>query len=847
MQSGRGWSVGSPIAGTKRLACRCSFERTGAPNRCVTQQPRLAAEFHKSFFEPSYQPRLTRTARLNGRPDRIGEPFAGLIGSLPLLHARHSLLPSTAGARTPACNCGRLGVKVAGFGVLAWPPRRTNRDGAVIPRPNGKGQGTIGMFRGKTIRNACALGRPPALAGLGILLSLGSQTFAADLPIKAPVPYFANGYDWTGWYVGAHVGLIRGSSSWTSTPLGPAGPTLGGAFDLPLHFDFMGGTGSYVAGLQGGYNYVSPSRLMLGVEADVSLPNSDVVVPFSVSGNQTVASPAIGQVTYGESVISYGSVRARVGYAFDQLLVYGTGGFAWTYDQLSRSQDAAPAAGGIAAAGTIDMVRLWRLGWVAGIGVEIPIAGNWTGKAEFLETGFGRQSAFFATSADTFHSTLAMQSVRFGLNYRLDATNPAGELFTKGPSALETDRFAFHAQATFLNQATPAFRSPYLGTNSLNPSQGRETTDVTLYAGVRLWQGAEVWLNPEIDQGFGLSGSVGVAGFPSGEAYKVGASYPYTRLHRAFFRQTIDLGGEVQDVSAGFNQFSGKQTADRLVITVGKIGVPDIFDTNRYAHDPRGDFMNWSLVDTGTFDYAADAWGYSVGGAIEWYTGPWTIRGGVFDLSIAPNTTSLDSRFSQFQWIGEIERRYAIFGQPGKVALTGFLTRGGMGSFQDAIDLAAITGGPADITAVRRYQSRGGISINLEQQLIENVGFFARAGYADGHKEPYEFTDIDRTVAAGLSVSGKLWQRDDDVFGIAGVVNGISNVHQAFLNAGGLGILVGDGQLPHPGSEGILETYYSFPWFASRITLDYQLIINPAYNRDRGPASVFGVRVHTQY
>ena len=148
---------------------------------------------------------------------------------------------------------------------------------------------------------------------------------------------------------------------------------------------------------------------------------------------------------------------------------------------------------------------------------------------------------------------------------------------------------------------------------------------------------------------------------------------------------------------------------------------------------------------------------------------------------------------------------------------------------------------------MRHYQSRGGISLNLEQQLLENVGCFARAGWAEGHKEPYEFTDIDRTVAAGVSISGKQWGRDDDTLGIAGVVNGISNVHQAFLNARGLGILVGDGQLPHPGNEGIFETYYSFPWFASKITLDYQLIVNPAYNRDRGPASVFGVRLHTQY
>jgi high affinity Mn2+ porin len=170
-----------------------------------------------------------------------------------------------------------------------------------------------------------------------------------------------------------------------------------------------------------------------------------------------------------------------------------------------------------------------------------------------------------------------------------------------------------------------------------------------------------------------------------------------------------------------------------------------------------------------------------------------------------------------------------------------------MGSFEDAILLAAMTGGPANIAAVRQYQSRGGLSMNLEQQLMPDVGLFARAGFANGDIEPYEFTDIDRTVAAGLSISGKKWGRDDDTFGIAGVVNGITKTHEAFLNAGGLGILVGDGQLPNPGTERILETYYSFPVYAAKVTLDYQLIVNPAYNRDRGPASVLSFRVHTQY
>jgi high affinity Mn2+ porin len=705
----------------------------------------------------------------------------------------------------------------------------------------GRGMKGIGIFGG----------------GTGVVLATCTAAIAGDmppsLPVKAPVAYVTkapqaaatSGYDWNGWYVGAHVGVTTGSSNWSATQ--PGAPALSGSFDLPYHFGFMAGTGSYVAGLQGGYNHVFKSHWMLGFEADASFPNSDVLIPFSVKGSQTVASPFTGQVTYGEAVAYYGSVRARVGYAFDHFLLYGTGGLAFTFDQVTRTQIAGVPAGGSATPGTVDLVQPWRLGWAAGAGVEIPVSANWSAKAEYLWTGFGRQGVAFAAGAQAFDSDLAMQSIRLGLNYRIGDTAQGSDFLIKGPSAMETDRFAFHGQATFLGQYDPPFRAPYSGPNSLTPNTVRETTDVTLYAGVRLWQGAEAWINPEIDQGFGLSGTLGVAGFTSGEAYKVGADFPYARLHRAFVRQTIDLGGDVQKVDAGLNQFSGTQTSDRLVLTVGKIGVVDIFDTNRYAHDPRSDFMNWSIVDTGTFDYAADAWGYTVGAAAEWYTGPWTLRAGVFDLSTAPNQTGLDPTFGQFQSIGEIERRYSIGDQPGKVAVTGFLTRGRMGSFEDAIQLAAMTGGPAMIAAVRQYQSRGGLSMNLEQQLIPDVGFFARAGFANGNIEPYEFTDIDRTAAAGLSVSGKKWGRDDDTFGIAGVVNGITKTHQAFLNAGGLGILVGDGQLPNPGTERILETYYSFPVYAARVTLDYQLVVNPGYNRDRGPASVLGFRVHTQY
>ncbi|MDE2468527.1 MAG: carbohydrate porin, partial [Bradyrhizobium sp.] len=406
---------------------------------------------------------------------------------------------------------------------------------------------------------------------------------------------------------------------------------------------------------------------------------------------------------------------------------------------------------------------------------------------------------------------------------------------------------AVHGQATFVEQYAAPFRAPYAGQNSLAPNAGRETFDLDLYVGYRPWKGAEIWIDPEIDQGFGLSGTFGVAGFPSAEAYKVGQTYPYARIPRTFLRQTIDLGGESQKVDAGINQFAGSQTADRLVITVGKFSVVDIFDQNKYAHDPRGDFLNWTAVNTGAFDYAADAWAFTYGSAVEWYTGQWTFRAGVFDGSVVPNSSDLDPNFGQFQTVGEIERRYSLWDQPGKVLVTGYLTRARLGSFQDAVNLAAVTGAMPDLSLVRTYTSRTGITGNIEQQIMDGVGLFARAGYTPGNLETYAFTDVDETVAGGASLSGKLWGRSDDTLGIVGIVNMISKEHQAYLAAGGLTALIGDGMLPHPGPEQIMEVYYQLPVYSWQLTLDYQFITNPAYNRDRGPVSVVATRLHAQF
>ena len=409
--------------------------------------------------------------------------------------------------------------------------------------------------------------------------------------------------------------------------------------------------------------------------------------------------------------------------------------------------------------------------------------------------------------------------------------------------------WAIHAQSTFVLQANAHFRSLYQGPNSLDHrSHAKETFDLTGYFGLRPWRGAEIWINPEIDQGFGLSNTLGAAGFPSGEAYKVGKVDPYAKLPRWFLRQTIDLGGADEKIDADLNQLAGRQTANRLVLTIGKFGVVDVFDTNDQAHDPRSDFLNWTVIDAGTFDYAANAWGYTYGASAELYEGPWTFRGGVFALSEVPNSEKLDSSFAQNEFVGEIEHRHSIGGLPGKLKITVFRNRGRMGRFGDAIRLAESTGEPADIVAVRHMQSRAGVSFNLEQQVTGAASIFFKGGIADGNMEPFEFTDVDRSLAAGLTVKGGAWGRAHDTVGIAAVVNGISDVHKRFLDAGGLGILIGDGQLPHPGSEQVLEAFYDVALAKPvHISLDGQFINHPAYNRDRGPVPVGAIRLHAEF
>ena len=349
-------------------------------------------------------------------------------------------------------------------------------------------------------------------AAVAAVAAVDSAAAADQLVLPTKAPPKPPAYDWAGLYVGGHFGYAGGTSRWSATDSGGGIPTLAGSLDLYNSFNAFKGDGSYFAGLQAGYNFLLPSRVLLGIEADVSAPST----PLGITGSQDFSSPAAGLANYSDRVLQTGTLRGRFGYRFDNWLLYATGGFAWSYDRLVRTQIAGTAVGGGAAPGDDESLFLWRLGWAAGAGIEFPLAPNWSAKAEYLFSDFGRGSATFFTGAQRFDSDLSLHSVRVGLNYHING-DAAKSFLTQGPSALETDRFNFHAQTTFVSQYAFPFHAPYFGQNSLHPNQGRETWDLTFYAGFRLWKGAELWINPKSTRDSALSGTLGVAGFTSGK------------------------------------------------------------------------------------------------------------------------------------------------------------------------------------------------------------------------------------------------------------------------------------------------------------------------------------------
>jgi high affinity Mn2+ porin len=415
--------------------------------------------------------------------------------------------------------------------------------------------------------------------------------------------------------------------------------------------------------------------------------------------------------------------------------------------------------------------------------------------------------------------------------------------------AAAPDWYSLHIQGTYTTQGHPQFPSAIADGPQSMKAKGQiaSTADVTLFAGLRVGN-LEFYANPEMDQGFGDSNTLGVAGYTSGEAYKIGMADPYFRMQRLFGRYIFDLGGDNVAVEDGPNQLAGSHDADNVTLTFGKFAVVDIFDNNSYAHDARADFLNWSIIDMGAFDYAADSWGYSYGGSAEWTQAWWTLRGGLFDLSRQPNDKYLVRGFGQYQTVVEAEERYNLFDNLGKAKALFFLSSANMGSYSDAVALANATGAMPDTGLVRHWQTKVGGGINLEQQLLPDLGVFARASINDGTKEAYDFTEINRSLSGGISVKGERWGRAVDTVGLGGSANALSKPAQSYFAAGGQGILIGDGQLPSYAGERILEAYYKVTFLKGvNLTADYQRVVNPAYNAVRGPIDFYALRLHLEY
>ncbi len=407
----------------------------------------------------------------------------------------------------------------------------------------------------------------------------------------------------------------------------------------------------------------------------------------------------------------------------------------------------------------------------------------------------------------------------------------------------------WHVQNTDIAQADPAFPAKYSGPNSLD-SQGefKETVSVDLFAGLRLWPGAEIHADGLMWQGFGLSQTLGAEAFPSGEAFRAGTKVPKVNLARLFIRQTIGFGGDQEDVADDELDLAGKEDISRLTFTVGRLSVKDIFDNNAYANDPRTQFMSWAFMANEAWDYPGDSLGYTTGAAIELNQPQWTLRYGWFQMPRASNGMGQDMHYlAAWGMVTEFERRFTLGDHPGTVRLLAFLNRAHMGSYGQATEESEISGLPADISATRAYRLKYGFGLNIDQEIIKNIGVFSRIGWSDGGSEAWVFSDVDQSATAGISVKGAFWSRPDDTFALAGAVNGISHVHQEFLEAGGTGILAGDGALDY-GLEKSLETYYDCDvWKTIHASLDYQFIMDPAFNQDRGPVSVFSARIHWEF
>lgn len=428
-----------------------------------------------------------------------------------------------------------------------------------------------------------------------------------------------------------------------------------------------------------------------------------------------------------------------------------------------------------------------------------------------------------------------------------------------------------HGQFTYIWHRKESFPAAYTNLNGspnslVSDKERSYTASATAFLGLKPWKGGEAYLAPEVISELPPSGLHGLGGsFQNAELEKNGLRRPTFYRSRLFLRQTWGLGGEPVPLESGPMQLTKSVESRRFVVTAGNLAIIDIFDRNTYAGDVRQQFMSMNFLTYAAYDFAADARGYTWGLAGEYYHDEWAFRIGRFIGPRDPNQLQLNYSIMNFHGDQvELEHQHELLGQPGRIRVLAYRNVFNQGRWDDAINAfnsdpnknaTTCTGfnydssnsGAPDLCWARKKNTKTGFGVSLEQSISRDVGAFFRGMKSDGQTEVYAFTSTDSSIALGTIIKGTGWGRARDSLGFGSAQNWLSNSHVAYLNMGGIDGFIGDGRISYK-PERAFEVYYNvnvnrFFWF----TLDYQRIVNPAYNSDRGPVTMYGVRVHAEF
>jgi hypothetical protein len=407
-------------------------------------------------------------------------------------------------------------------------------------------------------------------------------------------------------------------------------------------------------------------------------------------------------------------------------------------------------------------------------------------------------------------------------------------------------------QINVIHQQHPRFFAKYTGENSLRPERETATSRVlTLYLGVRVTKSTDVLVDLESAGGRGISNAFGLAGFTNLDVVRnpTLGSKPY--LARLLFHHTVALSAESIPADRNFLSLMPEKPERRIEIYVGKLGIADLFDTNSVGSDSHLQFMNWTVDNNGGYDYAADTRGYTVGAVVAYVNPRWGVRFAEALMPTVANGIKLDWNVRRAR-----AENLEVHVQPPlwlehqtTLRLLGYLNHANMGSYREAMDAFTEGRDPLpDIEAHRRQgRTKYGFGLNGEQELSRDIRVYGRLGWNEGRHESFAYTEVNDSAAIGGDLRGRWWRRRNDRVGIARVSNGISADHQQYLQLGGKGFLLGDGGLTY-GRETILESYYTAHVIRGVfLSFDLQHVVNPGYNRDRGPVLVPGARVHVEF